>query len=44
MCKKVVKVKKWTLKFVPDQYKTPEMCERAVDAHPQTSEFVPDQY
>ena len=44
MCEKAVEVKKWALKFVPDQYKSPEMCERAIDARPQTFEFVPDQY
>ena len=32
------------LKFVPDQYKTPEMCEKAVEEDPWLLKFVPDQY
>ena len=34
----------FTIKYVPDQYKTQDMGDKAVDDHPDALEFVPDRY
>ena len=44
MCNEAVESDPWTLKYVPDQYKTQEMCNEAVEKLPEVLGFVPDQY
>ena len=41
MCKRAVEEDPYTLEFVPDHFKTPEICERAVNAYLWVLEFVP---
>ena len=43
MCNEAVQSDPWTLKHVPDQYKTQEMCNEAVQMVPLTLKYVPDQ-
>ena len=42
MCIRAVDDDPFTIKCVPDRYKTQEMCDKAVDDHPDALEFVPD--
>ena len=42
MCNKVVRRKSYTLRYVPDQYKTQEMCEEAMPVRPVAFFLIPD--
>ena len=44
MCKKTVEVKWWTLRYVPDQYKTQEICNKAIAEDPWFFLSVPDSF
>ena len=42
MCKRVVENESYSLKFVPDYFKTREMCDKAVEVDPYSLQYVPD--
>ena len=42
LCKKVVENYRYTLKFVPDHFKTQEICDKTVENDPFSLQYVPD--
>ena len=42
MCDKVISEDPFSIRYVPDQYKTKQMCDEAVDDCLAALEFVPD--
>ena len=42
MCDKVISEDPFSIRYVPDQYKTKQMCDEAVDVCLAALEFVPD--
>ena len=42
MCDKIISENPFSLRYVPDQYKTEQMCDKAVDNCLAALKFVPD--